>query len=70
MLLAGAPGEDGTAAAEGEDVVGSCCYLCDFLQVREENRPSLDLRCCRETENPVIALVQSFVSICRIGREK
>lgn len=32
MLLAGAPGEDGSIAAKSKDVVGSCSQFCDLLQ--------------------------------------
>jgi hypothetical protein len=49
MLLASAPGEDGTVGAESEDVVGSCGYLCDFLKVWEENGSTLYLGSRRET---------------------
>jgi hypothetical protein len=49
MLLASAPGEDSTVGAESEDVVGSCGYLCDFLQIWEENGSTLYLGGGRET---------------------
>lgn len=43
VLLASAPGEDGTIGAEGEDVVGACSYFCDFFQTLKKDWASLDL---------------------------